>query len=60
MGAEHLRELLAERERAEAASCSCMTLGSFSPAALALARAEGIQLLGAADVAQLMHEGAQA
>jgi hypothetical protein len=37
-----------------------MTLGSFSPAALALARAEGIQLLGAADVAQLMHEGAQA
>jgi restriction system protein len=60
VGAEHLRELLAARDRADAASCSCMTLGSFSPAALELAREQGIQLLGPADVAQLMHEGGQA
>lgn len=60
VGAEHLRELLAARDHAEAASCSCMTLGSFSPAALELAREQGIQLLGPADVAQLMHDGDQA
>lgn len=60
VGAEHLRELLAARDRAEASACSCMTLGSFSPAALELAREQGIQLLGAADVAQLMHDGGRA
>ena len=60
VGAEHLRELLSARDSAEAAACSCMTLGSFSPAALALAREQGIQLLGAADVAQLMHDGGKA
>ncbi len=60
VGAEHLRELLAARDSTDAASCSCMALGSFSPAALELAREQGIQLLGAADVAQLMHEGGRA
>ncbi len=60
VGAEHLRELLAARDNADAASCSCMTLGSFSPAALDLAREQGIQLLGPADVAQLMHDGSKA
>ena len=60
VGAEHLRELQAARKGAEAASCSCLALGSFSPAALDFAREHGIQLLGQADVAQLLHDRGQA
>lgn len=58
VGAEHLRALLDSRERLQATSCSCMTLGDYSPAALALAQEQGIQLLGPSDIAQLMREGA--
>lgn len=36
-----------------------LSLGSFSPAALEFAREHGIQLLGPADVAQLLHDGAR-
>ncbi len=59
VGVEHLRELLAARDSADAAACSCLSLGSFSPAAQALARAQGIQLLGPADIAQLLHDATQ-
>jgi restriction system protein len=54
MGAETLRELLAAVESQEAFSCSCMSLGVFSPAAVALARQHPIQLLGAVEIAQLV------
>lgn len=60
IGADHLRELLDARDRAQAATCSCMTLGHYSPAALAFAREHQIQLLGASDIAQLLHDSAQA
>lgn len=60
VGAEHLRELLALRESREAFSCTCMGLGVFSPAALELARNSPMQLLGPANIAQLMHDGGQA
>jgi hypothetical protein len=56
VGAEPLRELLAAVESQEAYSCSCMSLGVFSPAAVALARQQPIQLLGSAEIAQLLHE----
>ncbi len=57
VGAEHLRELLASCESTATDSCSCLSLGNFSPAALEFAREHGIQLLGPADVAQLLHDG---
>ena len=60
VGAEHLRELLAERENQQAFSCTCMSLGTFSPAAIDLAHQSPMQLLGPANIAQLMHDGAQA
>jgi restriction system protein len=56
MGAETLRELLATVESQGAFSCSCMSLGVFSPAAVALARQHPIQLLGAVEIAQLVHD----
>lgn len=56
MGAEPLRELLATVESQEAFSCSCMSLGVFSPAAVALARQHPIQLLGSVEIAQLVHD----
>ncbi len=56
VGAEPLRELLAAVETQEAYSCSCMSLGTFSQAAVALARQHPIQLLGAVEIAQLMHD----
>jgi restriction system protein len=56
MGAETLRELLAAVESQGAFSCSCMSLGVFSPAAVALARQHPIQLLGAVEIAQLVHD----
>ena len=56
MGAETLRELLATVESQEAFSCSCMSLGVFSPAAVALARQHPIQLLGSVEIAQLVHD----
>ncbi len=56
MGVEPLRELLATVECQEAFSCSCMSLGVFSPAAVALARQHPIQLLGSVEIAQLVHD----
>jgi restriction system protein len=60
VGAEHLRELLAVREKRDAFSCSCMSLGVFSQAAIDLANESPMQLLGSANIAQLMHDGAKA
>ena len=60
VGAEHLRELLAARESQDAFSCSCMSLGVFSQAAIDLANSSPIQLLGSANIAQLMHDGVNA
>jgi restriction system protein len=60
VGAEHLRELLAARESQHAFSCTCMSLGTFSQAAIDLADQSPIQLLGPAHIAQLMHDGAKA
>ena len=60
VGAEHLRELLAARESQQAFSCTCMSLGSFSQSAIDLASQNPIQLLGPANIAQLMHDGATA
>ncbi|PVE43591.1 restriction endonuclease [Limnohabitans planktonicus] len=60
VGAEHLRELLAVRESRDAFSCTCMSLGVFSQAAIDLANDSPMQLLGPANIAQLMHDGANA
>jgi restriction system protein len=60
VGAEHLRELLAARESQQAFSCTCMSLGTFSQAAVDLAHQSPMQLLGPANIAQLMHDGANA
>ncbi|PUE19188.1 restriction endonuclease [Limnohabitans sp. MMS-10A-160] len=60
VGAEPLRELLAAVESQEAFSCSCMSLGSFSPAAVALAQQHPLQLLGPTEIAQLVHDAGQA
>ncbi len=60
VGAEHLRELLTLRERREAFSCTCMSLGVFSQAAIDLASSSPMQLLGAANIAQLLHDGGKA
>ncbi|WP_090045831.1 restriction endonuclease [Limnohabitans sp. 2KL-27] len=60
VGAEHLRELLAVRESRDAFSCTCMSLGVFSQAAVDLANDSPMQLLRSANIAQLMHEGASA
>lgn len=57
VGAEHLRELLAARESRDAFSCTCMSLGIFSQAAIDLANNSPMQLLGSANIAQLMHDG---
>jgi restriction system protein len=60
VGAEHLRELLALRERREAFSCSCMSMGAFSQAAMDLTHDSPMQLLGPADIARLVHDGVSA
>ena len=60
VGAEHLRELLAARDSQQAFSCTCMSLGIFSQSAIDLASQNPIQLLGPANIAQLMHDGATA
>ena len=60
VGVEHLRELLAVRESRDAFSCTCMSLGVFSQAAIDLASSSPMQLLGSANIAQLMHDGANA
>jgi len=60
VGAEHLRELLAVRESRDAFSCTCMSLGVFSQAAIDLANDSPVQLMGSANIAQLMHDGAKA
>jgi restriction system protein len=60
VGAEHLRELLAARESRDAFSCTCMSLGVFSQAAIDLVNDSPMQLLGSANIAQLMHDGAKA
>ncbi|MFM7000739.1 MAG: restriction endonuclease [Limnohabitans sp.] len=56
VGAEPLRELLAAVENQDAYSCSCMSLGAFSSAAVALAQQHPVQLLGAVEIAQLVHD----
>ncbi|MGV0958708.1 MAG: restriction endonuclease [Limnohabitans sp.] len=56
VGAESLRELLAAVQSQGAYSCSCLSLGAFSPAAVALAQQQPIQLLGAVEIAQLVHD----
>ncbi len=56
VGAEPLRELLAAVESQEVFSCSCMSLGVFSLATVALARQHPIQLLGSVEIAQLVHD----
>jgi restriction system protein len=53
-GAEQLRELLLACKNEQASSCQCMCLGIFSPAARDLARQNATQLLGPADIAQLI------
>ena len=60
VGAEPLRELLAAVETHEAYSCSCMSLGTFSPAAVDLARQHPIQLIGSVEIAQLVHDAGPA
>mgnify|MGYP000685725275 CR=1 FL=1 len=55
-----LRELLAAVENQGAYSCSCMSLGAFSQAAVALAQQHPLQLLGPTEIAQLVHDAAQA
>ena len=60
VGAEHLRELLAVRQSRDAFSCTCMSLGVFSQAAIDLANDSPMQLLGSANIAQLMHDGTSA
>ncbi len=60
VGAEHLRELLAVRQSRDAFSCTCMSLGVFRQAAIDLANDSPMQLLGSANIAQLMHDGANA
>ncbi len=60
VGAEHLRELLAVRQSRDAFSCTCMSLGVFSQTAMDLAKDSPMQLLGSANIAQLMHDGANA
>ena len=60
VGAEHLRELLAVRQSRDAFSCTCMSLGVFSQAAIDLANDSPMQLLGSANIAQLMHDGGNA
>lgn len=60
VGAEHLRELLAVRQSRDAFSCTCMSLGVFSQVAIDLAKDSPMQLLGSANIAQLMHDGANA
>ncbi len=60
VGAEHLRELLAARESQQAFSCTCMSLGTFSQSAVDLAHQSPMQLLGPANIAQLLHDGAKA
>jgi restriction system protein len=56
VGAEPLRELLACVDSQEAYSCSCMSLGVFSPAAVVLAKQQPLQLLGPTEIAQLVHD----
>lgn len=60
VGVDHLHELLTEAEAQDTKACSCISLGSFSPAAIKLAHDRQVQLLGAADIAQLMHDGSVA
>jgi restriction system protein len=60
VGAEHLRELLSVRESRDAFSCTCMSLGVFSQAAIDLSNDSPMQLLGQANIAQLMHDGVSA
>ena len=48
------------RESQQAFSCTCMSLGIFSQSAIDLASQNPIQLLGPANIAQLMHDGATA
>jgi restriction system protein len=59
VGADHLHALLSAVDSQSAYSCSCMSLGVFSQAAVELARQSPMQLLGPADIARLLHDAAQ-
>ncbi|MEI6760728.1 MAG: restriction endonuclease [Betaproteobacteria bacterium] len=54
LGVEVLRELVAARQRQDASLCACITLGQLSDTARAYAKAEGVQVIEAAELATLM------
>ena len=58
VGADTVQELSQACESAEAASCSLLSLGKFSKAALDLAGKSAVHLLGPLYIAQLLHDGA--
>lgn len=60
VGVDTVRELLDVRASQQAFSCTFISLGQFSQAALDLAHQSPIQLLGPANIAQLIHDGAKA
>ena len=59
VGAQSVRELLNVLERDDAYSCSLISLGQFSQAALDLAGENPVQLMGPTQIAQLLHECAK-
>lgn len=57
VGAEHVRDLLQTLEQHEAGSCTLLSLGQLSQAAITLARQNHVDLMGPKPIAQLMHDG---
>lgn len=60
VSAESVHELLDACESQEAFSCSFISLGQFSQAALDLARDNPLQCVGPSQIAQLVHDGTKA
>ena len=54
LGVEVLRELVSARQRQDASLCTCITLGQLSDTARAYAKAEGVQVIEAGELAALM------
>jgi restriction system protein len=54
LGVEVVRELVAARQRQDASLCACITLGQLSDTARAYAKAEGVQVIEAEELAALM------
>jgi restriction system protein len=54
LGVEPLRELVAARQRQDASLCACLTLGQLSDTARGYAKAEGVQVIEAGELAALM------